>query len=101
MRAKRGGDKIPPGVFPQPYATQYVVDALDQACENGMLREDITQDIFEGFLGRFDRAFYRMEEFIALNRTDDRIMDVPQISNANVEVVPFGRGQKAWSITWI
>jgi dihydroorotase len=105
VRAKRGGDKIPPGVFSQPYATQYVLDALDQACENGVLKEeDIAQDILEGFLGGFGREFYRVEEekkeFITLFKADERIIDVLRTSNADVEVVPFRREQKTWSITW-
>lgn len=105
-RAKRGGDKIAAGVFTQPYTTQLVLDALERACENGVLkREEITQDILQGFLGGFGRAFYGLEEekkeFIETHKADERIMDVLRSNNADVEVVPFRRGQKTWSITWI
>jgi len=102
--AKRGGDKIAAGVFTQPYTTQLVLDALEQACENGVLKqEDVTRDILEGFMSKFGRAFYGMEkekkDFIALNKSDERIMDVLQTKDANV--VPFRKGQKTWSLSWI
>lgn len=57
---KRGGDKIAAGVFTQPYTTpkNIVVDALEQACENRVLKQgDITLDVLEGFMSKFGRAF--------------------------------------------
>ncbi|MCJ1242404.1 hypothetical protein MMC14_010412 [Varicellaria rhodocarpa] len=104
--AKRGGDKIAAGVFTQPYATQLVLDALEQACESGILKEkDVTQDILEGFMSKFGRAFYGIEdekkEFITISKSNDseeRIMDILQSPTANV--VPFRKGQKTWSLSW-
>ena len=105
--AKRGGDKIAAGVFTQPYTTQLVLDALEQACENGTLKEEgVTQDILEGFMSKFGRAFYGIEdetkEFITISRRNDneeRIMDILRSPTANV--VPFRKGQKTWSLSWI
>ena len=103
--AKRGGDKIAAGVFSQPYASQLVLDALDMACENGILDEaDITQDVLEGFLGGFGRAFYGLEqekrEYITLRKAEEKIIDVLRTSNTDVQIVPFRKGRKTWSLTW-
>ncbi|KAF1986809.1 Dihydroorotase [Aulographum hederae CBS 113979] len=102
--SKRGGDKIAAGVFTQPYATQTVLDALEQACKSGVLRiEEITQEILEGFLSAFGRAFYRAEnprESITLKKQHDQIIDVLASASGDIEVVPFRRGQKTWSLTW-
>jgi dihydroorotase len=106
VEAKRGGDKIAAGVFTQPYGTQLVVDALDQACEKGVLKQEgITKEILEGFLGGFGRAFYGVEEeekeFILLYDAGERIMDGLQTAYETVKVIPFRKGQKTWSLTWI
>ena len=106
LEAKRGGDKIAAGVFTQPYTAQLVLDSLAWGCENDVLKqEDITQDILEGFMSGFGRAFYGVEnanpkEFIMLHKDDERIVDVIQTSESTVKVVPFRKGQKTWSITW-
>lgn len=102
--AKRGGDKIAAGVFSQPYASQLVVDAFDQGCQNGVLKEeDITPEIIEGFLSKFGRQFYGLEEekqeFITFDEAGDVIEDI--LKSDAVDVVPFRRGQKTWSISWV
>ncbi|KAA8651424.1 dihydroorotase [Aspergillus tanneri] len=101
--SKRGGDKIAAGVFTQPYTTQVVIDAFEQACENGVLKEeDITPEIVEGFMSRFGREFYGLEkeqkEFITLEKKDEKIAVIFQ--SDKVDVVPFRRNQETWSITW-
>ncbi|KAJ9295157.1 hypothetical protein DTO271G3_6327 [Paecilomyces variotii] len=102
--AKRGGDKIAAGVFSQPYVSQLVVDAFEQGCQNGVLKEeDITPEIVEGFLSKFGRQFYGLEEekheFITFNEAGDVIEDI--LKSDTVDVVPFRRGQKTWSISWV
>lgn len=102
--AKRGGDKIAAGVFSQPYASQLVVDAFDQGCQNGVLKEeDITPEIIEGFLSKFGRQFYGLEEekqeFITFDEAGDVIEDI--LKSDAVDVVPFRRGQKTWGISWV
>ena len=66
--------------------------------------EDITQEVLEGFLGRIGRAFYRAEdsrnERIILKKQEECIVDVVKRDDGNVEVVPFRRGQKTWSLSW-
>lgn len=101
--SKRGGDKIAAGVFTQPYTTQVVLDSFEQACENGVLNEaDITPEIVEGFMSKFGRAFYGLEEekkeFITLQKKGDKIADILQ--SEKLDVVPFRRGQQSWSVSW-
>lgn len=101
--SKRGGDKIAAGVFTQPYTTQVVMDSFEQACENGILNEDeITPEIVEGFMSKFGRAFYGLEEekkeFITLERKGEKIADI--LKSDKLDVVPFRRGQASWSVSW-
>ncbi|GAD91652.1 dihydroorotase [Paecilomyces variotii No. 5] len=102
--AKRGGDKIAAGVFSQPYVSQLVVDAFDQGCQKGVLKEeDITPEILEGFLSKFGREFYGLEqekqEFITFDDSGEAIEDI--LKSDAIDVVPFRRGQKTWSISWV
>lgn len=101
--SKRGGEKIAAGVFTQPYTTQLVVDAFEQACENGVLKEqDITPEIVEGFMSKYGRAFYGLEsekkEFITLEKKDEKVVNI--LKSDKVDVVPFRRDQQTWSVTW-
>jgi len=103
--AKRGGDRIAAGVFTQPYATQLVLDAFGEACERGVLKEeDLTEEMLEGFLGGFGRRFYGVEdkkgERIVLRKREEEIMGVLRKEGVSVEVVPFRRGEKTWSVEW-
>lgn len=101
--SKRGGDKVAAGVFTQPYTTQVVIDSFEQACENGVLNEDdITPEIVEGFMSKFGRAFYGLEEekkeFITLEKKGEKIADI--LTSDKLDVVPFRRGQASWSVSW-
>ncbi|KAJ5704229.1 hypothetical protein N7493_011367 [Penicillium malachiteum] len=101
--SKRGGEKIAAGVFTQPYTTQVVLDSFEQACENGILKdEEITPEIFEGFMTKFGRAFYQIpeeqNEFITIDKKGEKIMDILQAGD--IDVVPFRRNQDTWTITW-
>lgn len=54
---------MPAGVFTQPYATQLVLLALEEATEKGIVDEkDVTQENIEGFLSLFGRRFYKLPE---------------------------------------
>ena len=104
IQAKTGG-KIAAGVFTQPYATQLVLDALEMGCEKGILQEeDITKEVLEGFLSRFGRAFYRApderNEQIILIKGQEVIVDVVTREGSGVEIVPFRRGMRTWSLEW-
>lgn len=103
--AKRGGDKVAAGVFTQPYTTQIVLDAFEQACENGVLKsEDITLDILDKFLSRSGREFYGIEDLrkerIIIHSANERIKDCLRSNASDVEVVPFRKGEMTWSVTW-
>ncbi|TGJ81785.1 hypothetical protein E0Z10_g6959 [Xylaria hypoxylon] len=57
------GKPVPAGVFTQPYATQLVLLALEEASEKGIIDEkDVTQENIEGFLSLFGRRFYKLAE---------------------------------------
>lgn len=46
-----------------PHPADHLLDALEQACATGVLsHDDVTPDVFEGFMSKFGRAFYGVEE---------------------------------------
>ena len=54
---------VPAGVFTQPFASQLVILALEEAIERGVLKVDeVTQDRLEQFLSRFGRRFYKLPD---------------------------------------
>jgi dihydroorotase len=102
---KRGEDKVAAGVFTQPYAVPYVLDALAKGVERGVVSEaDVTVERLEGFLAGWGRAFYGVEdgrgERILLKRGREKVVDVLKKEGLGVEVVPFRRGEATWSVTW-
>ncbi|ESZ95740.1 dihydroorotase [Sclerotinia borealis F-4128] len=116
IAAKKGGvGKTAAGVFTQAHAVGHVLTALEQGAEMGVLRaEDITVEILEGFLGKRGRAFYGVEEpmgedgakgkgkgngeSIILKRGEEIVR--ASFKGDGVEVVPFWRGQRIWSVLW-
>ncbi|KAI0811612.1 Dihydroorotase [Xylaria sp. FL0064] len=57
------GKPVPAGVFTQPYATQLVLLALEEATEKGIIDEkDVTQEHIAGFLSLNGRRFYKLQE---------------------------------------
>ncbi|KAF2477898.1 Dihydroorotase [Lindgomyces ingoldianus] len=104
-KKKRGEDKIAAGVFSQPYAIGYVLDALEKGVERGVIKEqEVTKVVLEGFLGAWGRKFYGVEdskgERIVLRRGAEEVVNVLRKKEVDVEVVPFRRGEKTWSVTW-
>jgi dihydroorotase len=100
---KRGEDKVAAGVFTQPYALGYVLDALEKGVRRGVIREEeVTQEGLEGFFGGYGREFYQVEEekgeMVLLRKGGERIVDV--LEDGDVEVVPFRRGEQTWSVEW-
>jgi dihydroorotase len=105
--AKRGGKdgrgKAAAGVFTQPYATQTVLSALEEGIEQGVIREDdVTKEKLQNFLSGFGRDFYGVPdekgEKIVLKRGEEKVQDI--LGEGSLEVVPFRRGEKTWSVTW-
>ncbi|KIW72872.1 dihydroorotase, homodimeric type, variant [Phialophora macrospora] len=57
----QSGQAVPAGVFTQPFATQLVILALEEAIGRGVLEPDqVTQDRLEQFLSRSGRRFYKL-----------------------------------------
>lgn len=54
---------VPAGVFTQPFATQLVILALQEAIERGVIEEhEVTQERLEQFLSRSGRRFYKLPD---------------------------------------
>ena len=106
---KRGEDKVAAGVFTQPYAVGYVLDALVKGVERGIVREeDVSQERLEGFFGNWGRKFYEVEEperegkreRIVTRRGKGKVVDLLRRDGLDVEVVPFRKGEETWSVEW-
>lgn len=103
ISAKKGKGNTAAGVFTQPYAVAYVLTALEEAVERGDIEEgQVTQDLLEGFLGGYGRKFYGVEhttEKIIVEKKDEVVVD--SINGDGLEVVPFRKGKKTWSVRWV
>lgn len=102
---KRGEDKVAAGVFTQPHAVGYVLDALAKGVQRGVIREEeVTQEVLEGFFGAWGRAFYQVSdgrgEKVVLRKGGERILDVLEMQGVGVSVVPFRKGEETWSVEW-
>jgi dihydroorotase len=103
ISAKKGPTgKTAAGVFTQPYCTQLVLGAFEEAIERGVVKESqITKEVLENFLGGHGRKFYGVEpsrERIVLRKGKEVINE--SFKGEGVEVVPFRRGQSTWSVEW-
>ncbi|KAI8939201.1 hypothetical protein NX059_005031 [Plenodomus lindquistii] len=102
---KRGEDKVAAGVFTQPYALGYVLDALEKGVQRGVVREeDVSQSVLEGFFGVWGRRFYGVQEEkgerVVLRKGEEKVVDVLKKEGVSVEVVPFRKGEETWSVEW-
>ncbi|KAG4027932.1 hypothetical protein MFRU_026g01130 [Monilinia fructicola] len=103
-KKKGGSGKTAAGVFTQAHAVGHVLTALEQGIEMGVLSsEDVTVEVLEGFLGKRGRAFYGFlgegeGERIVLRKGDEVVR--ASFKGDGVEIVPFWRGQKIWSVEW-
>ncbi|KAK3678908.1 dihydroorotase [Recurvomyces mirabilis] len=96
-------DRVAAGVFTQPHAVGYVIDALEQAVLNGVLKaEDVTKKKLEGFLSKFGRDFYKVnderQETIVLHKPCGPVEDVLKSDDGALEVVPFRRAKMTWDL---
>jgi len=69
----QSGEVVPAGVFTQPFATQLVILALEEAIERGVIKEDeVRQDRLEQFLSLSGRQYYKLPN--PMNQERPRIM---------------------------
>ncbi|KAK5107723.1 hypothetical protein LTR62_000745 [Meristemomyces frigidus] len=96
-------DRFAAGVFTQPHAVGYVIDALEQGVEMGVLRaEEITRERLVGFLSKFGREFYQVPgesgERIVLEKPTGAVEEVLQSEDGRLQVVPFRQGKMTWGV---
>lgn len=113
LRSKKGGmgnecGKCAAGVFTQPYATQIVLEALEEAVEKGILRQDdVRENVLRGFLGEVGRKFYGVEASkrkIKIQAGEEKVLErlsVKEEGNEADLVVPFRRGLPVYSLHWL
>lgn len=97
--------KAPAGVFTQPYVTQLVLLALEEAIERGVItEEEVTQEKLEGFLSRYGRRFYQLPEEsskrIVLERKGEKIPTSVRSEDGKVEVGNSRHGTEVFTLTW-
>ncbi|KAI9788381.1 MAG: hypothetical protein M1835_002306 [Candelina submexicana] len=103
------------GVFSMGWTTGLVIDALEiGTCYGWITKEQTTREVVEGFLSRYGREFYRVPASSSLSgdlesrntrirlEREGRIIPRSIVSSdGEIEVVPFRRGEKTWSLSWI
>lgn len=106
ISAKKGKGNTAAGVFTQPYAVAYVLNALEEAVARGDINKDeesqITPELLEGFLGGFGRRFYGVaptDERIVLEKKGEVVVESVK-GDGGLEVVPFRKGKETWSVRW-
>ncbi|KAF2157007.1 Dihydroorotase [Myriangium duriaei CBS 260.36] len=105
--ASKRADKISAGVFTQPNVVGIVLDALQGAVEKGYLTADeVKTENVLGFLSGFGRKFYgdmakSQGRKVRLTKDGLQIQASLASKDGSVEVIPFRRGQRTWSVEWI
>ncbi|KAI0891110.1 amidohydrolase 2 [Annulohypoxylon nitens] len=96
--------KAPAGVYTQPFVTQLVILALEEAIERGVItQEDVTQEKLEGFLSKFGRQFYQLPEAsrkITLERRGEKIPTSIRNEDGSIEVGISKAGADVFSLGW-
>jgi dihydroorotase len=106
ISAKVGPGKISAGVFTQTAATQYVLDAIDLAIKEGILKEEDCSVLkLQGFLSDHGRRFYKLDPAVKEKISLKRILESKQgsatLKTKNVEVFLFREGLTGWQIDWV
>jgi dihydroorotase len=99
------GDKVAAGVFTQPHAVGFVIDALQMGVEKEVLTEDdVTPEKLKNFLSEFGRSFYQLsddkKETIVLRKPTESVEEILRTADSAIEVVPFRRGKLTWGVEW-
>lgn len=100
---------MPAGVFTQPFASQLVILALEEAIGRGVLEEDqVTQDRLEQFLGRSGRRFYKLPDpategrpRIVLERKGETIPTSIKSVDGTLEVALSRSMAPVFSLSWL
>lgn len=92
-------------MYTQPFATQLILLALEEAIERGVITEaDVTQEKLEGFLSRFGRRFYKLSEVsekkIVLERKGEKIPASVRSEDGSMEVGISRAGTEVFSLRW-
>ena len=88
-----------------------MLTALEEAIARGDLAEEaVTQEVLEGFLGRWGRDFYGVEgsdkgEIIVMKKTQTEGAEVVVAAESidgeeGLKVVPFRPGKPVWTCEW-
>jgi len=115
LRAKKGGlgqheaGKCAAGVFTQPYATQLVLEAFEDAVAKGVVEKDqLSKTVLEGFLGTFGRTFYQVQASgarIKISAKEEKVVSKVTVgdpgSTAEDVVIPFRRDSSIYSLEWV
>jgi dihydroorotase len=111
LHAKRGGvgdvlGKCAAGIWTQPYATQLVLEALEQAIEKAHLdKNGVTEKMLTRFLSENGREFYRQEmskeRRIKITAAEERVIKQLHFGPDQNVIVPFRRGEPIYSLEWI
>lgn len=110
LHVKKGGvgnavGKCAAGVFTQPYATQMVLEGLEQAVNRKHLTgQDVNDGVLKKFLSENGRAFYRQEKSKDRFRVvagEEQVMEQLKFGSNDNGIVPFRHGEPIYSIEWI
>ena len=103
----RGLPPIPAGVFTQPFATQLVLLAVEEATERGVVEEhEVTQERLELFLSRSGRRFYKLPDYegpsgIVLERKGETIPSSIRSADGTLEVGLSRPAAPVFSLRWL
>ena len=93
-------------MFTQPFATQLVILALEEAAKRGAISEDdITQERLEQFLSKSGRRFYKLPDSaagtkIVLERKGEKIPTSIKNPDGSVEIGISRAGADVLSLRW-
>lgn len=107
LRKKKGVglEKCAAGVFTQSHATQLVLEAWEEGVRKGLVKkEELTSEVVEGFLGKWGRKFYGVEDSkrrIRVSAGNEVVQESIHVEGDEDGVVPFRRGEAVYSIDWV
>jgi dihydroorotase len=105
----QSGQSVPAGVFTQPFASQLVILALEEAIGRGVLEVDeVTQGRLEQFLSRSGRRFYKLPDpategqpKIVLERTGETIPTSIKSADGTLEIGLSKSMAHVFSLRWL